>query len=172
MTLGRWRRIYDDNGEEIILGWGEERFLDIPVAYRQSSSEEDNISKAMILSSLPSTELGAIEVECKIDDPDEATDKLLEFGHSLMLPLDERYDLGSNIRTYENINVTYYATRVTRGGQPFISVQPDNFLRHVKKDLGEMPLVTANSIQDFEFWTAALLNPLPALGVSLEIRRK
>lgn len=166
--VGRWRRSYDDNGEEIVLGWGEERFLDIPGTYRQSSSEEDNIFKAIIPSSLPSTEWGAIEVKCKLDDPNEVTDELLEFGHSLIPLLDEWYDLASNIRTYENINVTC-ATRVKRG-QPFISVQPDNLLRRVKKDLGEMPLITANSIHDFVFWAAALVNPLPAMGVSLEIR--
>jgi len=168
--LGRWRRSYDDNGEEIVLGWGEERFLDVPVAYIESSSEEDIISKGMIPSSLPCTEWSAIEVECKSDDLNEVTDELVEFGHSLMPLLDEWYDLASNIRTYENINVTC-ASRVKRG-QPFISVQPDNLLRRVKKDLGEMPLITANSIHDFVFWAAALVNPLPALGVSLEIRGK
>ena len=58
--------------------------------------------------------------------------------------------------------------RVKRG-QTFISVQPDNILRCVKKNLGEMSLITANSIYDFVSWAAALVNPLPVLGVSLEI---
>ena len=51
-----------------------------------------------------------------------------------------------------------------------VSVQPDNLPRRVKKDLGQMPLITANSIHDFVFWAVALVNPLPAMGVSLEIR--
>jgi len=63
------------------LGWGEERFFVISISYRQSSSE-DNISKALIPSSIPSTEWGAIEVE-------EVTDELLEFCHPLMPLLDE-----------------------------------------------------------------------------------
>jgi len=79
-----------------------------------------------------------------------------------------RYDLASNnIRTYEDIGVTC-ATRRVKCGQPFISTQPNNILSRVKKDLGEMPLITATSMHDFVFWAAALVNPVPALGVSLD----
>jgi len=27
--IGRWRRVYDENGEESVLGWGVEQFTDL-----------------------------------------------------------------------------------------------------------------------------------------------
>lgn len=89
----------------------------------------------------------------------------------LLLPLVETWcDLASDMKTYENIQVT--ATARVQQGQPFMSVQPDNLLQRVKKDLGEMPELNRQGIHDFVFWVAALINPLPCLGVSLEIRGK
>ena len=173
--IGRWRRGYDDNGEEVVLGWGEERFLDIPAAYRMASIDSDSDSdgdgervSASIHASVPSSEWSNTDAECNFDNVNDVTDELMDTAMSLVPLLDEWHGLASNLETYENLNVTC-ATRIQRD-QPFISVQPDNLLRRVKKDLGGMPPIATNSIHDFVYWAAAFINPVPALGVSLEIR--
>ena len=80
--------------------------------------------------------------------------------------MDEWYSLASNPKTYDNTNVTA-ATRVKRG-QPGLAVDPNALLKRVQNDLGERP--SEKSPTRFAFWAAALINPLPPLGVSLEIR--
>lgn len=54
-------------------------------------------------------------------------------------------------------------------GQPGLRVDPAALLRKVLSDLGEQPGPT-ESPTEFALWGAALINPLPALGVSPEIR--
>lgn len=171
--IGRWRRSYDDYGEESILGWGPERFLDAPVSTTSVPfAPVINYSELslMTLNDPSKFEWSLTRVECYHDDTSEVTDDLIRRA-KLLLPLVETwYDLASDMKTYENIQVT--ATARVQQGQPFMSVQPDNLLQRVKKDLGEMPELNRQGIHDFVFWVAALINPLPCLGVSLEIRGK
>jgi hypothetical protein len=110
-------------------------------------------------------------VECYHDDTSDVTDDLIRKAQSLIPLVKEWCDLASDMKTYENTKVT--ATTRVQQGQPFMSVQPENLLERVKRDLGEMPQLNhQGSIYDFAFWVAALINPLPSLGVSLEIRGK
>jgi hypothetical protein len=81
--------------------------------------------------------------------------------------VDQWYDLASNVRTYENINVTA-AARIQKGA-PGLWVDPQKLLHRVRKQLGPMPSAQ-DKPTELCFWVAALINPLPVLGVSLEIR--
>ncbi len=171
LRIGRWRRSYDENGEESVLGWGEERFLDL----KNPSINDREQSEAQLEDNLPrdSTKWSLTDVECNLDEQEKNMDtdqehqqKMIEKAEALLPLIDEWYDLASNAQTYHNVNVTA-STRVKRG-QPYLSVEPSNLLNRVMKDLGDRP-----SVDDpiaLAFWAAALINPLPPLGVSLEIR--
>ena len=101
---------------------------------------------------------------------------------SLIPYVDEWYNLASNIKTYQNLNVT--ATARIQWDQPYLTIEPEKLLRRVIKELGPRPNATITTTNtntnnnsnskkvnvEFIFWVAALINPLPALGVSLEIR--
>jgi hypothetical protein len=83
-----------------------------------------------------------------------------------LIPLvEEWYALASDAKTYTNLNVTA-ATRVMRD-QPGLMVDPEKLLQRVAKELGPRP---EDDPTAFSFWAAALINPLPVLGVSMEIR--
>ncbi len=171
LRIGRWRRSYDENGEESVLGWGEERFLDL----KNPSMNDQGQVEAQMEDALPrdSTKWSLTNVECNLDEQEKNLDidrehhqKMIEKAETLLPLIDEWYDLASNAQTYHNVNVTA-STRVQRG-QPYLSVEPGNLLNRVMKDLGDRP-----SVDDpiaLAFWAAALINPLPPLGVSLEIR--
>lgn len=158
--VGRWRRQYDDNGEEAVLGWGEERFVD---AFANATSERsEDVDYDM---SLPHTEWSLCEVECSIQDAD-ANDGSLQTRIDEIIPLLERWKtLASDVATFENTDVV--ATARVMKGQPGLAVDPAALIRSVEKELGEMPLTNPT---EFAFWGAALVNPLPVLGVSPEIR--
>lgn len=179
MRIGRWRKSYDDNGEESVLGWGPERFLDAPLPTTTTTTTTTTTGSSSISSKVESTSLDDLPkckwtwtgVECYHDDTSDVTDDLIRKAQSLIPLVKEWCDLASDMKTYENSKVT--ATTRVQQGQPFMSVQPDILLERVKRDLGEMPQLNhQGSIYDFVFWVAALINPLPCLGVSLEIRGK
>lgn len=165
--VGRWRRAYDPDGEESVLGWGEERFVD---AFSNATScstsdddERDNTNDDDI-NSLPSTEWSLNQVDCAIQDKD-CNDSSLQERMETIIPLLEQWkSLASNVKTYENTNVV--ATSRVMKGQPGLGVDPAALIRNVLKDLGEMP----TNPTEFAFWGAAFINPLPVLGVSPEIR--
>jgi hypothetical protein len=84
--------------------------------------------------------------------------------YSLVLLVDEWFALASNVDTFKNTNVT--ASSRIRKGHPGLWVDSGKLLQRVWKELGPRPTTPTA----FCFWAAALINPLPALGVSLEIR--
>jgi hypothetical protein len=201
LRIGRWRRCYDENCEESQLGWGEERFKDIDVVdddVNDNGTDDNEIivdqSSPTILpsSSLPlptdPKQWNKIEIEYKDLDNNENDDSNndkniasnIEKVESLIPYVDEWYDLASDIKTYQNLNVT--ATARVQWDQPYLTIEPKNLLRRVVKELGPRPNATitttntntnsdSNKVNiEFMFWVAALINPLPALGVSLEIR--
>jgi hypothetical protein len=200
LRIGRWRRCYDDNCEESQLGWGEERFKDIDVIDDGIDDDTNDDNEIIVDQSsptiLPSSSLplptdpkqwNKIEIEYKdLDDDDEndnnSNDKNIassniEKVESLIPYVDEWYDLASNIKTYQNLNVT--ATARIQWDQPYLTIEPHILLRRVIQDLGPRPNATIPTDTDsnskkvnveYIFWVAALINPLPALGVSLEIR--
>ena len=162
--IGRWRRCYDENGEESVLGWGEERFLDLPES--DSSPYEGLIKAPSDNFSNEHTSWNTIEVKCNVESDQEINDEMIEKAQSLLPLLDDWYALASNTETYVNTNVT--ATARIEQDKPLLSIDPKKFLNRIKEDLGPCPPVTEPSL--FAFWVAALINPLPPMGVSLEIR--
>jgi hypothetical protein len=164
MRIGRWRRGYDPNGEESMLGWGDERFLD---AVEDAADIQFDKSRSDATPSLDSTEWSIVDIQCDLDDPNEAVDDAtLHKAESLIPLIDEWYELASTMETYKNADVT--ATSRIQSGRPGLYVDPLKLLERVLADLGSRPPVSQPTA--LAFWAAALINPLPALGVSLEIR--
>ncbi len=170
--IGRWRRSYDENGEEMLLGWGEERFTDLAENAFNAANELDPASSSSSGLGAPPiadyTQWSKTEVESNLDQNENITPEIIQKAESLIPLVDEWYDLASNSQTYQNTNVT--ATARVQRNQPMLSIEPDKLLLRVLKDLGERP--PPEKPTAFAFWAAALINPLPALGVSLEIRGK
>lgn len=172
--IGRWRRIYDDNGEESVLGWGMERFTDeLPPSRNddddplspliQEGVEISTIRDPKQWSATP-IEVHSIDESKNLASIDPAS---LDKAESLVPLMDEWVNLASNPDTYGNVNVTA-SIRVQRN-QPVLSVDPGALLKRAIAELGERPDPRTNPTH-FCFWGGALINPLPALGVSLEIR--
>ena len=180
--VGRWRRIYDENGEESVLGWGMERFTDeLPSSENDDDDDGDGDDDDVALSLMQE------EVETStMKDPKQWTSNPIEVhrinesenlasidpasldkAESLIPLLDEWLSLASNPDTYGKTNVTA-SVRVQRN-QPVLSVDPEALLKRAMAELGERPDPRTHPT-DFCFWGGALINPLPALGVSVEIR--
>lgn len=173
--IGRWRRAYDPNGEVMMLGWGEERFTDAAEDLSAMISideleSEDIDSKRQSRNNWSNCwiEVNLEDVE-RMNQYEQTTEVVTSLQQTLPGLVDEWFSLASNVATYENTNVTA-STRIQKGA-PGLWVDPHKLLQRVSNQLGPIP-----SIQDdptaFCFWVAALINPLPALGVSLEIRGK
>ena len=162
--VGRWRRAYDPDGEESVLGWGQERFIDALENATSAANNDKDEGVGVDLSSMPATEWSPNQVDCAILDDDCNDSNVMERAQRIMPLLETFESLASDVKTYENTNVV--ATCRIQKGQPGIGVDPAALLRSVRKDLGEMP----SNPTDFSFWGAALMNPLPPLGVSPEIR--
>jgi len=160
--VGRWRRSYDPDGEQSVLGWGEERFVDAFTNATSFDESDDGDDKDD--NSLPETEWSLNEVDCAIQDGDCNDPTVLERIKAIIPLLEKWQSLASDVKTYENTHVVA-ASRIMKG-QPGLGVDPAALIRNVKKDLGEMP----SDPTKFAFWGAALMNPLPVLGVSPEIR--
>ncbi|KAL3937764.1 MAG: hypothetical protein SGBAC_007196 [Bacillariaceae sp.] len=165
--IGRWRRVYDPNGEESVLGWGDEQFVDIPDEVKivvEATTEDSPSSNEK--NKLLYNEWNSNVIECNLEAIEEEP-TLEEMGKTqeLMPLVDQWYDLASNPKTFDNIDVTV-STRVQRG-HPGLRVDPEKLLQSVKRELGPCPKDDPTA---FCFWTAALINPLPPLGASIEVR--
>jgi hypothetical protein len=166
--IGRWRRGHDPDGEESVLGWGEERFVDAPdeLAFEDISFLGEGTTPDSPGKGLPYIQWNSVLVECNLESREiEATPGELEKMQELIPLVEEWYALASNAKTYTNLNVTA-ATRVMRD-QPGLLVDPEKLLQRVVKELGPQ---SKDNPTAFSFWAAALINPLPVLGVSMEIR--
>jgi hypothetical protein len=190
--IGRWRRGYDPNCEESMLGWGMERFLDAPDELKLKWKEDEEESTTLVQQqqqqqtalACSSTEWSSVLVDVRLeddssnptddkdvdDDYDDSSSRLdkQRMKDSLIPMVDEWYQLASNADTYNNVNVTA-STRI-RKGHPGLWVDPKALLNRVLNQLGPRPDINDNDPTAFLFWAAALINPLPPLGVSLEIR--
>jgi hypothetical protein len=175
--IGRWRRAYDPNGEVMMLGWGEERFTDVSEELRHMISIQEvgtnvdcmtnNKQKSRKFWSSCWVEVALESAEQDIEE--ESDDDVTSLQARLPKMVDDWYALASNADTYENTNVTA-STRIKKG-LPGLLVEPKKLLQRVANQLGPRPSATDNPTA-FCFWVAALINPLPVLGVSLEIRGK
>lgn len=160
--VGRWRRVYDPDGEESMLGWGQERFVD--VLPNATSLHEDHEATMEEDGSMPHTQWSVNQIDCALTDDDNDSEHVIRKAERLIPLLDKWLSLASNSHTYENIDVV--ATARVLKGQPGLRVDPAALLRNVLADLGERP----SDPTALAFWGAALINPLPVLGVSPEIR--
>jgi len=153
--IGRWRRGYDPDGEELRLGWGSESFV------RRTSPAEDVVQDATISSPQIGSPPDVSEwttnrirtVEDKVEEVDPAT-----IDHATrLIPLVEKWiDLASDQSTYDNTDVVAATRR--KSGEPGLSVDAAALLRKVQSELGEMPRPSTPTA--FCLWVAALINPL------------
>ncbi|KAL3909714.1 MAG: hypothetical protein SGARI_002463 [Bacillariaceae sp.] len=176
--IGRWRRAYDEKGEETKLGWGEERFTNAPECLTPIPTDEDiqdgnRLEIDPKLSHLKWTgswvQVNLEQTEKHAVESDEDMEGIAALTERLPSMVDEWVSLASNIKTYENTNVTA-STRI-KVGEPGLWIEPETLLKQIKKKLGPIPSAKDDPTA-FCFWVAALINPLPVLGVSLEIRGK
>lgn len=155
--VGRWRRGYDPDGEESRLGWGEEVFLTPDNAPSTATVHLDDHR--------PATEWSTTMVQLDdLEDDDMDDPATVELASHIPLLLDEWQELAGKDRTYENTSVV--ATARVQTGQPGLYLRPAALLRNVRAELGPIP----SNPTDLALYGAALINPLPALGVSPEIR--
>ena len=203
--IGRWRRMYDPNGEESCLGWGDERFVDLPAELIPSKSlttkKALNGQVEPAKKSLPSTEWSSCWVEIRLepvyangcnDDCENTMINIQEQINDLQRLVGKWYDLASDPSTYENVDVTA-SSRISKG-HPGLYVDPKKLLDRVNRQLGQQPGMNGKNVEEnndgkgssssrnafeksgdvdptpFLYWVAALINPLPPLGVSPEIR--
>mmetsp|Transcript_9260 Transcript_9260/g.26059 ORF Transcript_9260/g.26059 Transcript_9260/m.26059 type:complete len:135 (-) Transcript_9260:108-512(-) len=100
------------------------------------------------------------------------TDQIIEKAQRIVPMLQQWIELASSSNTYDNIDVV--ASARIKKGEAGLLTDPQKHISSVLKDLGQMPEPspdsTSRSLHEFCFWGAALINPLPPLGVSLEVR--
>lgn len=165
--IGRWRRMYCPDGEGSKLGFGIETFVDVQenVASHHPDIVRDDEQDDKRLVSKVWTE---VPVDCQVnEDFDKEDDGVVDKAESIVPLLQKWQCLASDLKTYENTDVVA-GSRVMKG-EPGLHVDPAALIRKVLSDLGERPDPTKNPTA-FALWGAALINPLPALGVSPEIR--
>jgi len=159
--IGRWRRGYDPDGEESMLGWGEERFVD-------KADEDGDASSAEFDNKQSITEWSnnkILIIDENSEDADATNDAIAKATY--LIPLIERWiSLASDQTTYDNVDVVAMTRR--KSGQPGLSINAAALIKKVQREIGPMPPPTNPS--QFSVWGAALINPLPALGVATEIR--
>lgn len=93
---------------------------------------------------------------------------LAELAGAVLSALAEWEALARDSATYANVDVACAGLRV-QNGLPALRRDPAALLDGVKLDLGPRPDARAQPTA-FALWVAALLNPLPALGVAPELR--
>eukprot|EP00586_Coscinodiscus_wailesii_P005893 CAMPEP_0172488810 /NCGR_PEP_ID=MMETSP1066-20121228/18533_1 /TAXON_ID=671091 /ORGANISM="Coscinodiscus wailesii, Strain CCMP2513" /LENGTH=427 /DNA_ID=CAMNT_0013256279 /DNA_START=97 /DNA_END=1380 /DNA_ORIENTATION=+ len=174
--VGRWRRGYDDDGEESVLGWGVESFCDLNCTTATTGGDDDdgpNDPSDVEVENVPKTEwtLNKIKVDFKDnDEEDDDAEKRSRRVHRVatsLIPLLEKWQsLASDVGTYENTNVVAGIRR--KRGQPDLLRDPSRLLRNVLVELGEGP--GPEDPTSFAFWACAVVNPLPPLGVAPEMR--
>ena len=163
--IGRWRRSYDPDGEESRLGWGVESFVDSSKEVPNRSNFH-NTEVSSETSDITKWTNSRVRI---IDDAEEDAHVTAEAvaKATQIVPLIEQWlALASNQTTYDNVDVVARTRR--KSGQPGLTVDAAALLRRVQRELGQRPppeLPTALAL-----WGSALINPLPALGVSTELR--
>jgi hypothetical protein len=166
--IGRWRKMYCPDGEGSKLGFGMERFVDVEEAL--ASIPDDDFPEEDA-TGLPHKRWTNVPVDCELDDqerdtPDPMRATAVEMAERIIPLLDQWEKLASDVKTYENTDVVAGARVMT--GQPGLRIDPAALLRKVRRDIGEQP--SAKDPTLLALWGAALINPLPPLGVAPEIR--
>ena len=165
--VGHWRREYDPDGEQHLLGWGSERFLDaqLPPEWRTGGGIlGPSEAPACPDVTSPSVAWSSTEVLC-LPTSDCAAEETAADAVALalfLIPLlDKWFFLASDQDTYAKEGVT--ASARTTGGRKVDArhCDPLKRLKGVVEALGDRPPPTEPTA--FAFWGAALINPLPPL---------
>ena len=161
--IGRWRRGYDPDGEEAQLGWGAERFVDA-----RGGDADGGRGGRTTEPSAPHREWSTSRVRIRGGGSAAEVADPRDVDHATRLvPLVERWvALASEPTTYDNVAVVAGTRR--RAGEPGLRVDAASLLNKVQSELGEMPRPSQPS--ELALWVAALVNPLPPLGVATECR--
>ena len=168
--VGRWRRGHDPDGEESVLGFAKERFLDSILGIDDGTTVfNGGADFEFVLSEWTPVK---IDVALENEDTEEITPDIVNKAQKIVPMLQEWIELASSSNTYDNIDVV--ASARIKKGEPGLLTDPQKHVNSVLKELGPMPEPSTDStskdFHDFCFWGAALINPLPPLGVSLEVR--
>ena len=191
LRVGRFRRGYGDGimGSDSALGWGEERFVDRSDAaissYMRPPPDGGAGEDVTDWSATPFVVLGDEDEAllygsggpCDVFSPVTTSDvsdakdaeeaaAALDLAERVAAALDQWISLAQDPRTYDNVDVV--AGTRSQHGQPGLRVDPGALLEGVLEDLGPRPPPSAKTA--LAFWGAALINPLPALGVAPECR--
>jgi len=171
--VGRWRQNYADGemGGGTALGWGDELFVNAREGEAVGGDDED-------LGEVPSSHEAWSELPVQIlMEPDEAT--LFEprgatseytTGSAAAIVADAA-TLGELLQEWESVvrnPNTYSDSKVVAGFLARGETNPGTVLDKVLKDLGPQP--SSSSPTALALWGAALVNPIPSLGVALELR--
>jgi len=168
--VGRWRRGHDPDGEEAVLGFAKERFLDSDLGVDDGTTVFNGGADFEFVLS----EWTPVKVDVALDneDTEEITPEIIAKAQRIVPMLQQWIDLASSSKTYNNVDVV--ASARIKKGEPGLLMDPQKQIKSVLKDLGQMPEPlpdsTSRHLHEFCFWGAALINPLPPLGVSLEVR--
>ena len=185
LRVGRFRKGYDVDSilTEAVLGWGPERFVDRDNA-TVLAAPSDAASTKLPAREWTSTDFVVLHDEdeaplyeagsaCEVRGRPAATAgeqaalaQLEDRARQLSEALDRWLLLAREPRTYDDVRVVA-GVRVQRG-EPGLRVDPDRLLGNVLDSLGPRPPLSAPTA--LAFWAAALINPLPALGVARECR--
>jgi hypothetical protein len=169
--IGRWRRMYCPDGEGSKLGFGVERFVDVEETLA-SLPEDTDYFQEEDATGLPHKRWTNVLVDCELDSqerdttPDVILARAVEMAEKIIPLLDQWEKLASDVKTYDNTDVVVGARVMT--GQPGLRIDPAALLRKVRKDIGEQPSAKEPTL--LALWGAALINPLPPMGVAPEIR--
>jgi hypothetical protein len=148
---------------------GRGTFTDQPLLFSEDCDRDIIAEMAAPTISDPkqwsTTEIEMHNLDC---DESSADPEILDKAEALIPLLEEWSELASNPDTYRNSIVT--ASVRVAWHQPMIRVDTEALLRLATTALGARPDPRADPTS-FCFFGAALINPLPALGVSLESRR-
>mmetsp|Transcript_53322 Transcript_53322/g.127196 ORF Transcript_53322/g.127196 Transcript_53322/m.127196 type:complete len:404 (+) Transcript_53322:90-1301(+) len=200
LRAGCFRQGYgDDLSGGVGLGWGDETFTDVPERAGPAAAAKTTVPVSEEVQQMqPPSKWSNVEVAVLRDADEEVLFKDSELGAVLaraagdaagsaaaeesLSPLEQEeleqpckalrelvakwQKLVRDPETFENVYVTA-GVRV-RPGEPQLRVDTNKLLDGVIEDLGPQPPVTSASA--LALWAAALINPLPALGVSPEIR--
>lgn len=187
LRVGRMRRGYDDYTSDPALGWGVERFVNRPQAVGSELAEaveQGSAASGSSDTSMQHTVWSSTRVSVLADSdeaalyeagsacayfaqpPEKLPEELQASAAHLAASLARWLELARNKDTYDDIRVTCGA-RVQHGA-PGLCLDPDVLFERLLEDLGPQPSPTSPTA--LALWAAALVNPLPSLGVAPECR--
>jgi len=181
LRVGRWRREYDDSiVSERALGWGVERFVDrgapsaaaaaaMPAAVAEAAHHTEwSLTPFEVLADADEAPLyepgGVCDAAWPAEGDSPPPASLVEAAARLSADLEAWRRLAAERSTYDDPAVTAGA-RARRGD---LRLDPALLLARVCCDLGPKPPPEAPTA--LALWGGALINPLPSLGVSTEVR--